>query len=209
MSTPLTLVIKRSEINQSEYVIKNVFKTNNIGVVKSVSFQHNRGKDDKPYYTTTVVFEYLFSNATVNQLITELMSNQIVKFTFLQGSYSKYWFIQKVRETTTTTTINNDDDTTVKNVSNNNNLSDKEYILELEKKVNSLTTQLLMEQTLREKNERSQMGREYDDMRAHINSLEQQRIIEEQQNTINALNNDLQIALDTSEIYLRQLESLV
>lgn len=216
-SSPLTLYIKRAEMNQTESMIKNVFNTNRIGIVRKVEFELKTGENGKPYHGATVVFDSLFSNTAVNQFMTELMTNQAVKFTFQQPQQphqyqqyqqTKYWYVQKVVTGTTTTNTNTNTNTVEEtvNISNNNGLSDKEYILELEKRVNSLTTQLLMEQTLREKNERNQMGREYDEMRSHINHLEQQQIIEDQHRTIRALNEDLNKALETSEIYLRELE---
>jgi hypothetical protein len=168
----ISLFIKRAETHQTADFITDMFKKNNIGIVKEVQFITKRNNCGDNYNGVIVRFERWYNNETTEKLINDLSSavNGALKFNF--NKY-QYWFISVHKEEIPVEL----EEKLIVDAS----LTDKEKISKLEEIIKSMSTQIYYMEKRLEKAETSMMECERKNVQHHIINTELLFEIEEKE----------------------------
>ena len=180
----VVLYVKRAEAFHTKEFIISAFSSNNIGIVRDVSFIQKRGEYGKDYNGVVVVFERWNMNSCVKQLFNQMLESPDGTTKFTYDSYNRrYWIINVYKPHFP----ENEENTTI-----DPNLPDKERINELEKLVKSMAAQMHYLQTRQEKTERQLMQAEHYDTQIRIYNMELRYQVEDAERDKEWVEEDLQ-----------------
>jgi hypothetical protein len=178
----ISLYIKRVELHLTSNFIINAFNNNNIGIVKEVKFTKKTDNSGKDYNGAIIIFERWFTNTKVNKLLDDMNNSEDGSTKFIYDKYGHYWYINiynaVMPESQQVALIDS-------------TLPDKQRIIELEKLLQNMTTQMYYMQTRNEFNERQLM--EYEQKRTYhyLCNVELRSLLEEKEAELDEINNNL------------------
>jgi hypothetical protein len=134
--TNVAIYIKRAETHHTEEYIKNAFKRNCYGNVKSVKFIQKSNEVGQKYNGALVVMEHWFKTPEVSELFNVISSQQNKEYKMVHNTRTnRYWIIIQY----TNPVIENP----IVNLNVESNLPSSERIKQLELMVNSMSVQMV------------------------------------------------------------------
>ena len=170
----IMLYIKRAENHITKEDIIHAFSSNNVGIVSDIKFIKKTDNSKIEYNGVIVEFKLWYATNYSKGLLDKMNASAdgTTKFTYDKKT-NRYWFINVHKPQPAM--IKNDVD--VENICDelnaiNLNMSDKERIVELEKLVKSMSTQLHYTRLKQEKFEGNTMGLVHEDTKNRIFNAE-------------------------------------
>ena len=143
--TNTAVYIKRAETHHDEEYIKNAFKRNLYGIVKSVKFVQKTNEFGQKYNGVLVVMEYWFKSPAVNKLFEAISEQKNKEYKMFHNHQKQYWIVIKY-----TNTVN---ENPIVNLNVPSSLDSAERIQQLELMVNSMSVQMSQLQKTQQQNE--------------------------------------------------------
>lgn len=132
--TNTAIYIKRAETHHTEEYIKNAFKRNLYGIVKSVTFVQKTNEFGQKYNGVLVVMEYWFKSQPVNNLFEAISEQKNKEYKMFHNNQNRYWIVIKY-----TNTVN---ENPIVNLNVDSTLDSAERIRQLELMVDSMSVQM-------------------------------------------------------------------
>ena len=190
----ISLYIKRAELHITSNFIINAFNNNNIGIVKEVKFTKKTDNSGKEYNGAVVIFERWFTNTKVNKLLDDMNNSEDGSTKFIYDKYNHYWYINiynaVMPETQQVALVDA-------------SLPDKQRIIELEKLLQNMTTQMYYMQTRNEFNERQMMEYEQKQTRHYLCNVEMRTLLENKEDELKETKQNVNKDLEGEIIVLK------
>jgi hypothetical protein len=171
----MSLYIKRAELHITSNFIINAFNNNNIGIVKEVKFTKKTDNSGKEYNGAVVIFERWFTNTKVNKLLDDMNNSEDGSTKFIYDKYNHYWYINiynaVLPETQQVAFVDP-------------SLPDKQRIIELEKLLQNMTTQMYYSNCRHQLNERQLMEYEQKQTRHYLCNVEIRTLLENKEDEL-------------------------
>jgi len=132
--TNTAIYIKRAETHHDEEYIKNAFKRNLYGIVKSVTFVQKTNEFGQKYNGVLVVMEYWFKSQSVNNLFEAISEQKNKEYKMFHNNQNRYWIVIRY-----TNTVN---ENPIVNLNVDSTLDSAERIRQLELMIDSMSVQM-------------------------------------------------------------------
>lgn len=132
--TNTAIYIKRAETHHTEEYIKNAFKRNLYGQVKSVTFVQKTNDSGQKYNGVLVVMELWYKSPAVSKLFEAISEQKNKEYKMIHNNQNRYWIVIKY-----TNTVN---ENPIVNLNVDSTLDSAERIRQLELMVDSMSVQM-------------------------------------------------------------------
>ena len=132
--TNTAIYIKRAETHHTEEYIKNAFKCNLYGIVKSVTFVQKTNESGQKYNGVLVVMELWYKSPAVSKLFEAISEQKNKEYKMIHNNQNRYWIV--IRYTNPVT------ENPIVKLNVESSLPSSERIRQLELMVNSMSVQM-------------------------------------------------------------------
>ena len=132
--TNTAIYIKRAETHHTEEYIKNAFKRNLYGQVKSVTFVQKTNDSGQKYNGVLVVMELWYKSPAVSKLFEAISEQKNKEYKMIHNNQNRYWIV--IRYTNPVT------ENPIVKLNVESSLPSSERIRQLELMVNSMSVQM-------------------------------------------------------------------